>query len=336
MLSTHQIATLHAAKAAGALADRALPEAELPAHRFFAFLYDEHWSDNPATIERIRQAVRALQSNKICMWQYCHSELAEQMPLTRALVAEEVPFVAEFADYLLAEKRRQRSRPQHWLDFLICQTHLAAPEDVGFFFSEIADVLQNRLVVQTGNATFRITELEFYYHGRNHPDPFVHKGEEQLRHLHWYFNKATSLDLTFGDANTGSHGGILLRGLEELGAEKGDSQSKTFPYTVGPQLALRALVASWHAAFEGANCLRLQENPAPFEPSATPWRTARVGLNASTEAPDAADPYHARPYRFLAGKGYLKHVQYKEKICRELALDPVTIREILGYSPAWL
>lgn len=335
MLSTHQISTLQAAKAAGTPAVRALAAADLLTHAFFAFLYDERWSNDPATLAEIGQAVRLLQSDDLQIWQYCHSELAQKMPLTRALVAAGVPFIADFADYLLEQERRNR-RPQQWLDFLVRQVHMAAVEDLDFFFAEMAAVLQNRLVIQTGNAAFRITELEFYYHGRNHPDPYVHKGAEQLRHLHWYFNKATSLDLTFGDVDTGSHGGILLRGLEELGAEKGDSQSKTFPYTVGPQLALRALVASWGEAFEGANCLRLQENPAPFEPSATPWHTARVGLNASTEAPGAADSYHARPYRFLAGKGYLKHLPNKEKNCRELALDPATIREILGYSPAWL
>ena len=336
MLNTHQIAILQANKAAGASSFDALSAADLPTNTYLGFLYDECWLDNPATLAKISQGFRASQSPEVAIGPYYHSALAERLPRTRELLAQGVPFIGEFADFLLAIERRNCGRPSAWLGFLTRQIHLAAAEDLDFFFAEMANTLQNQLVIRTENASFRITELEFYYHGRNHPDPYVHKGAEQLKPLHWYFNQATSLDLTFGDTDTDSYGGILLRGLKELDAADRDKQAATFPYTVGPQLTLRALVASWGSALNGAAYLGLQDNPAPFEPSATAWRTARVGLNSKTEAAGVANPYHARRYRFLADKDYLKRLPYKENICRELALDPATTREVLGYSPAWL
>ncbi len=205
-----------------------------------------------------------------------------------------------------------------------------------YFFAEIAATLQHQLIVRTETKTYRITELEFYYHSRHHPDPYVHKGPEQLKHLHWYFNQATSLDLTFGDADTNSYGGILLRGLQLLNTATTDELTPSYPYLMGPQLLTRALFASWGSALHGATYLGLEDNPYPTAAPATGWRTARVGLSLRPDEEDPAQPYLSRPYRFLADEGYLSHLKNKENICRQQHMDAETVRRILGYKPGWL
>ncbi|MBU6122600.1 hypothetical protein [Hymenobacter siberiensis] len=337
MCSPHQIQALEAGKATKLPASRVITQAELPSSSYTYFLYDECWLKDQATLPQLLEGLRVANipdlGGFIC--HYYHTALAGRLPKTRYLIEQHVPFAAEFSEYLLANDRRARPRPTDWLDYLTRQIHEAQPEDIDFFFTEIATTLQHQLVVRTETSTYRITELEFYYHNRNHPDPYVHKGAEQLKHLHWYFNQATSLDLTFGDQDTASFGGILLRGLQLLNLDRTDVQPEVQEYISGPQLALRALVASWGSAVHGATYLGLDESPAPTVPIGAPWRTQRVGLNHLL-GDDSESPYSSRPYRFIAGKGYLKQLDYKESICRQQAMDADTVRFILGYKPQWL
>lgn len=335
MFNPHQMALLRAGKAAGTSSFDVLVEAQLPTNEYTCFLYDECWLENPATLDKIAQGFRVSQSGEVAIGPYYHSLLAQRLPITRALIAQGVPFIVEFSDYLLKIERRNCSRPLDWLAFLTRQIHLAASEDIDYFFAEIANTLQNQLVIATESAMFRLNEIEFYYHGRNHPDPYVHKGAEQLKHLHWYFNQAGGLDLTFGDPDTGSYGGILLRGIQQLNTA-GGIPAETDAYTLGPQLTMRALVASWGSAIKGAACLGLQQTPLPFQPSATPWRTARVGLVVRPDMEDQTAPFISRPYRFLVDEGYLARLTGKEKICQELGLAPAVVLRVLGYKPKWL
>ena len=333
MFSTRQIEALENGKATGLPASRVITEAELPTSNYTYFLYDECWLKDQATLPELLEGLRVANlpdlGGEIC--HYYHTGLAKRLPKTRFLLDNRVPFLAEFSEHLLLNERRDHGRPLDWLNYLTRQIHEALPEDLNFFFTELANTLQNEVIIRTETSAFRITELEFYYHNRDHPDPYVHRGPDQLKHLHWYFNQATSLDLTFGDPDTSSYGGILLRGLQQLTP----SDSAT-PYISGPQLATRALVASWGSAIHGATYLGLDNNPTPFEPSESPWRTARIGLALKPDEEDSATPYISRPYRYIAGEGYLARLPNKEKICQQLGLPADTIRRILGYKPGWL
>ena len=338
MFSPRQIDALKEGKAAHLPASRVITQAELPSSLYTYFLYDECWLTDLASLPELLDGLRVANSPELggFICQYYHTALAERLPKTRYLIEQQVPFAAEFSEYLLAIDRRNHGRPKEWLHHLTQQIHEAQPEDIDYFFTEIAATLQHQLVVRTESKTFRITELEFYYHSRNHPDPYVHKGAEQLKHLHWYFNQATSLDLTFGDRDTNSFGGILLRGLQLLSTDPTDEVTPSYPYLMGPQLLTRALVASWGSALQGATYLGLEENPSPTEAPAAAWRTARVGLSFRPDEEDQARPYLARPYRFLADEGYLSHLKNKENICQQQNMDADTVRRILGYKPGWL
>ncbi|GAB3585596.1 hypothetical protein [Hymenobacter daeguensis] len=338
MLSSHEIETLKAGKAAHLPASRVITEAELSSSTYTYFLYDECWLTDQASLPELLEGLRVAGSPELggFICHYYHTALAGRLPQTRYLIEQQVPFAAEFSEYLLAADRRNYSRPKEWLQYLTQQIHEAQPEDIDYFFTEIAATLQHHLVVRTETKIFRITELEFYYHSRNHPDPYVHRDAEQLKPLHWYFNKATSLDLTFGDRDSNSFGGILLRGVQLLSTAPTDEVTPSYPYIMGPQLLTRALVASWGSALNGATYLSLEENPTPTEAPPAAWRTARVGLTFRPDEEDTVLPYVTRPYRFLADEGYLSRLKNKESICKQQRMDADTVRRILGYKPSWL
>jgi hypothetical protein len=246
MFSSQQIALLESGKAQGLPAERVLPESGLPSSSYSYFLYNACWLTNQATLPELLEGLRvSVTEIEGGIGPYYHSPLAERLPKTRTLIAQQVPFISDFSAYLLEQERRQMPNAVGWLTYLTAQIHQAQPEDLDFFLTEIATTLQQRLVIRTESRAYQITELEFYYHSRQHPDPYVHRSAEQLKHLHWYFNQANSLDLTFGDRDTNSYGGILLRGLQIIHAPLLEEFHATYPYHIGPQVVTRALVASW-------------------------------------------------------------------------------------------
>ena len=336
MFLPNQIDALQAGKATNAPAIRTLAQAELPASLYASFVYDEYWLTGRATLDELVATLETASSDlggPLCY--FPHTTLAGRLAQTREFVAQRVPFIAEYGQHLT---NRESRRPMEWLAYLTREIHKAEPEDIDYFLTEIAATLQHRIVVRTESKTFRITELEFYYHSRSHPDPYVHKGVEQRKHLHWYFNQASSLDLTLGDQETNSFGGIGLRGLELQDSTQtsyNTDAADALKYVSGPQLALRALISSWGSAMLGETCLRLEENADPTAPTRVPWRTQRVGLKQLAKD-DTEQSYLARPYRFIAGEGYLKQLDNKEAICRQQNMDADTIRRILGYKPNWL
>lgn len=94
--------------------------------------------------------------------------------------------------------------------------------------ARLVEALLTRCLLHIGrSAQFFITELELYYRDdKAWPDPFTHGDEMQLTAARWYFHRSGSaykggtykgLDITCGVARTGTYGGLLIRGLRELG-----------------------------------------------------------------------------------------------------------------------
>jgi hypothetical protein len=89
-------------------------------------------------------------------------------------------------------------------------------------FDTVADELLNRFLLMVAGKGYRLFEIEFYYHSSIHPDPFVHRHPQQLTRGRWYFHKKGAIyrsgiyrgfDLSFGDEDSKSYGGILIRGI---------------------------------------------------------------------------------------------------------------------------
>ncbi|MFO0929741.1 MAG: hypothetical protein U0736_22415 [Gemmataceae bacterium] len=120
-----------------------------------------------------------------------------------------------------------------WTTLLVEPPGVDAPR-VARWFAAIAERLLggSRLVV--AGVAHRLTEVEFYYHGGTHLDPFAHRDPVQRHTGRWYFHRTggtlrggsfKGLDLTFAGAD--AFGGILIRGVEPEGGALIDGPSRT-------------------------------------------------------------------------------------------------------------
>jgi hypothetical protein len=186
---------------------------------------------------------------------------------------------------------------------------LARPADVEVetWFGQIAAAVlgQWRLVIE--DRLHRFVEIEFYFHGPAHEDPFAHAHPIQLLLGRWYFHRIGAsyrggsfkgVDLTFGDGV--STGGILIRSLESPDG-----------FVIGPSLCvdylLRATGSATVAALDAAIGPRLAWNGAgPLSivtreaASTTIFSSRRVGLTLKRHKDALAVDRLARRYRFLS------------------------------------
>jgi hypothetical protein len=177
------------------------------------------------------------------------------------------------------------------------------------WFAVIANRLLNGCRLMAGGKAHRLTEVEAYYYGGPHKDPFAHRDPVQKATGRWYFHRTKGVyrggsfkgvDLTFGGAD--AFGGFLIRGLEEEGGPLVDGPSLTVDHLL--RQTGKATVAELDTAiaglacWESANPLRLEWTPLEERPL---LRCARVGLSLrrlrnSTEPPR----FLIRSYRFLS------------------------------------
>jgi hypothetical protein len=187
----------------------------------------------------------------------------------------------------------------------------AALGDVEAFsawFARVAAQLLGPCQLQVQGAAHRLVEVEFYFHGVGHLDPFVHGHPLQQTRGRWYFHRAGAsyrggsfkgVDLTFGDGV--AHSGILIRSLETPEGQ----------LVVGPSLCVDHLLARTECssvaeldraigdrpAWDPASPLQLTEGA---DPNVTLFRTARVGLSLKRHQDELAIDRLARRYRFLS------------------------------------
>lgn len=178
-------------------------------------------------------------------------------------------------------------------------------------FATLADLLLNRATLQIAGEPHRLTEIEFYFKGRAHHDPFIHGDPVQKRFGAWYFHRTggeyrggtyKGLDVAFGGDD--AFGGILVRGAERL---------RDQTYLDGPcvfvdhalALTAKASVADLASSFdlsidrpEGA------ASPLYLEPSAPRglplFGTPRIGLSLERGNTEARQRLIGRHYRFLS------------------------------------
>jgi len=208
------------------------------------------------------------------------------------------------------------------------------------WMAQIAEHLLDRARLLVAGDPYRIVEIEFYYCGHGHMDPFTHRDSVQLELGRWYFHRTgksyrngsfKGLDLTFGDG--ASFGGILIRCVEAPDGTLIDGPSLCvdhFLARVGVcSVADLAETVSGRAAWERETALALVEVPST---GAQIIRTARVGLSLRRAGNSAElTRYIMQPYRFLTEPRRVK----KGKPYLVLALhaqghDPVRIRQITG------
>ena len=118
-------------------------------------------------------------------------------------------------------------------------------------FPRIADALLNKTVIQTEHARFYFQEIEFYLFSETHPDPFVHKNEQQREFGQWYLH-GSGFDLCLGNKDLENqqpvYFGILIRSIKK--EENGS-------LICGPVKVCDTLIANYGSAF-GTGCMKIE------------------------------------------------------------------------------
>lgn len=180
--------------------------------------------------------------------------------------------------------------------------------DFAAWFDHLADRLLNGADLLVAGQRLRLAEVEFYYHGPLHPDPFAHRDPVQVHAGRWYFHRTggvlrggayKGLDLVFGEP--GAHAGALIRSVVAPDGTLVNGPSKLVDHLL--QRTGQRTVAD----LDGAIGTRLAWDPdaplrlVPAERRAVCYATARVGLTLKRAA--ALHPsmpfYLLRPYRYV-------------------------------------
>jgi hypothetical protein len=180
-------------------------------------------------------------------------------------------------------------------------------------FRGVAELLLGRTTVYIAGIPHRFTELELYFTGHAHADPFTHCDPMQRTLGRWYFHRSggryrsgtyKGLDLSFGSSE--AFGGILVRGLERLGVSPAliDGPCMVVDHildlTASP--SIDALVSRFDLAIESAaHCspLHVELDSGPGR-GATVYATPRIGLTLKKGNTEARRRFIAQPYRFLS------------------------------------
>lgn len=212
------------------------------------------------------------------------------------------------------------------------------PSDYDADAMRLSHALLTRTALFVAGEEFRLLEVELYYYGERHRDPFAHRDPLQSEPGHWYFHRSggsyrggtyKGLDLTFG--RRGTYGGVLLRSLR-----RPDGTVVSGPSLCVDELLSRTgapTVAALHArasnAFERSNPLHLRSSP-PVRTEIL--RTARVGLtlkrgDLSREMP----AYIMRPDRFLTDLRAIKKGRVQTVVAlHQRGLDVPSIQACTG------
>ncbi len=187
-------------------------------------------------------------------------------------------------------------------------------------FQRMAELLLNTAICYVGGRPHRFTELEFYFTSPDHPDPFTHGDPMQCERGRWYFHRSGNqyrggsykgLDIAIGEP--GAPGGILIRGMEQLGdgGELLDGPCLCVDHILA--LTGHASIASLVSTFNrdvdpepsGASPLYVVLDAAP-SPARRVYASARVGLTLKRGTSEERVRFLGRPYRFLTEPARIK------------------------------
>ena len=174
-------------------------------------------------------------------------------------------------------------------------------------FNRIADELFNNYLIQVNKQTYRLLEIEFYYHGEKHDDKYTHQHPLQKQMGRWYFH-GSGIDLTFG--NEKEYGGILLRSIEKLNDNNQDDSGE---YFIGPLLTKTELMAGLQSPLENeVNVFKLKASAEIKRQN--PICCTRINLS---QKHTSANEYLHKPYRYVI-KPHLKGHKGKTEMAKLL------------------
>lgn len=211
-------------------------------------------------------------------------------------------------------------------------------------FRRVADLVLNRATWHIGGRPHRLVEIELYFTGPGHEDPFTHGDPIQRTFGVWYFHRQGTtykggtykgLDIAFGRPDAAA--GILLRAVEPLDGAGALVEGPSSLVDHVLRLTGRGSVAELAGAFdrsvdageEGGSPLYLTLDDA--HPAATVYESARVGLSLKKGADLDRRRFLPRPYRFLTEPARIKKGRpYLVVALHEQGHDVRQIAELTG------
>jgi hypothetical protein len=189
-------------------------------------------------------------------------------------------------------------------------SHVEADEQFGPWFAALSARLLNETDLLVAGRPYRLAEVEAYYHGPGHPDPFTHRDPVQYETGRWYFHKTAGeyrggsfkgVDVTLGDGT--AMFGVLIRTVVADDGTVVDGPSLTVDHIlartgIADVSSLDRAIAG-RRVWDEASPLVLRDANEPR--AATVYHTARVGLSLKRSRPGRTDMplYVIRPYRYL-------------------------------------
>ncbi len=186
-------------------------------------------------------------------------------------------------------------------------------------FAALADLTLRRATLYVQGVAHRITEVEFYYRGPGHEDPFTHADPMQAHFGRWYFHRTGAsfrggsfkgLDVALGGPH--ARGGMLLRGLAPI--------ARSASLIDGPCTVVDHMLALTQAPSISALAARFDLSVDAPDAGASPLYFAlgesddaravcagpRVGLTLKRGGTDARHRFIARGNRFLTEPARIK------------------------------
>lgn len=178
------------------------------------------------------------------------------------------------------------------------------------WFAAMARQLLTGCSLTVAGDSYRLAEIEVYYHAPGHEDPYAHRHPVQRAYGTWYLHRVGSgyrggtykgIDLTFGGPD--SYSGILIRSLVDANGQRIEGPSLIVDRILHALGCAR--VAELDRRIGGASAWSA-ENPVHLAVMASPTEreilaTPRVGLGLprAVREPLAWD-FVFRPYRYVA------------------------------------
>ncbi|MRG94395.1 hypothetical protein [Polyangium spumosum] len=186
----------------------------------------------------------------------------------------------------------------------------AADEAHGEAFRRAAHVLLNHATLHIAGAAHRLAEVEFYWYGPGHEDPFAHRDPIQVESGIWYFHRQggtykggtyKGVDIAMG-RRPDTYVGILIRTIVEAASGAIIEGSCTCVDHVLARTGMEsvaALVGSFDGSIdprEGSPLYLTHDKPRGG--AAEVFDSPRVGLTLKKGATPERRAFLGRPYRF--------------------------------------
>lgn len=301
-----------------------LPELKITPHSYTIFVYHQILLRNRDTVENVLHALKLANRSGLlsAIGNLEFGNYKNTSEVIRTLKAEGVKYLDEFLSSVSKHTEDGHS-PQltRFLKEINEKETFKSPEE---FFASLTDNLMNHLYLAIGESAYRITECEIYYKHSDHQDPYVHCGEQQLTSGQLYLNKAGGLDITIGNSEDETWGGILIRGIRNL--KTGEYTNKITEIVAEVFRALGSIINNDSRIFLAES----QPGQMKFE---RPIRSSRVGL---IRKENDQENFIDRPYRYLVELVPSHKFKDKEKVVKQLlSQSKITMEQakgILGYT----